>query len=374
VVGVLVLTAGCTSLLGLDATTSDRDHDGVVDSRDDCPNDYDPTQLDADADGFGDACGPCRIVTHDLDGDGRDDACDGCVGPGAVGADVDLDGVDDGCDPCVGGVGQTGMDVDHDGVDDGCDTCIASGIDRDHDQLDDACDACLLGPPHDEDGDGIDDGCDDCPADFDPDQTRTHGDDVGDACDPDPTRDDVHLVFDPFIAPLDYVWDPRSAWTEHGDDLFPVDDLPHRSYFHPGDDFVARTRVHFAPGAAPTDTLAIDFWGLDDDAIVFPIRHVDLICAVTASGVVAANSVGAPNGVDASAGVELRATRVLTQDSTGKRHTRLQCDAFDGAGGHAVAIDGSVNTSYPELRLSASSPTGWFDWVDVIAYDDPTIF
>ena len=69
-VGVLVLTAGCTSLLGLDATTSDRDHDGVVDSRDDCPNDYDPTQLDADADGFGNAC------DGDLNGDGVVNAVD----------------------------------------------------------------------------------------------------------------------------------------------------------------------------------------------------------------------------------------------------------------------------------------------------------
>lgn len=42
----------------------DRDRDGVVDSRDNCPDAYNPDQADLDLDGMGDACDP------DLDGDG----------------------------------------------------------------------------------------------------------------------------------------------------------------------------------------------------------------------------------------------------------------------------------------------------------------
>ena len=212
---LVVLATACTSVLGIESTVGDRDRDGVADARDRCPDAYDPYQRDDNGDGVGDACGPCPALTTDLDRDGRDDACDGCVGDGAVGIDVDSDGVDDGCDMCIGGVGQAGVDDDSDGVDDGCDACVASGADRDQDGVDDRCDHCLLGPPHDEDGDGFEDACDVCPAVQDPDQQVT-ADGLGEACDPDQNRYNSRRLFDPFTSADPATW--RSfSWSIVGD-------------------------------------------------------------------------------------------------------------------------------------------------------------
>ncbi|MBV8758872.1 MAG: thrombospondin type 3 repeat-containing protein [Deltaproteobacteria bacterium] len=56
----------------------DRDHDGIIDSLDDCPDVANPTQADEDGDGLGDVCDPCPpfVDNHDSDGDGLGDACD----------------------------------------------------------------------------------------------------------------------------------------------------------------------------------------------------------------------------------------------------------------------------------------------------------
>jgi hypothetical protein len=48
------LLAGCTANGG--PQPDDRDHDGVVDERDNCPDVYNPDQADSDQDGIGDAC------------------------------------------------------------------------------------------------------------------------------------------------------------------------------------------------------------------------------------------------------------------------------------------------------------------------------
>lgn len=59
---------------------ADRDHDGVSDAADNCPDLANPDQGDEDSDMVGDACDPCPAVGHetaaDPDGDGLTDTCD----------------------------------------------------------------------------------------------------------------------------------------------------------------------------------------------------------------------------------------------------------------------------------------------------------
>ena len=49
----------------------DSDNDGINDCTDNCPNDFNPTQADADSNGVGDAC-CCDGIRGDLNGDGND--------------------------------------------------------------------------------------------------------------------------------------------------------------------------------------------------------------------------------------------------------------------------------------------------------------
>jgi hypothetical protein len=108
----------------------DGDHDGVIDTADNCPLIANADQLDTDADGAGDAC------DSDLDGDAVANATDNCTllaNPNQANSDADAMG--DACDP----------DDDNDGVTDTADNCplVANPGqgDADHDGIGDACDA-----------------------------------------------------------------------------------------------------------------------------------------------------------------------------------------------------------------------------------------
>jgi hypothetical protein len=75
---------------------TDSDGDGVLDSADNCPLDFNPDQADIDGNGNGDAC---DFGFPDSDGDGIDDLIDNCVdvvNPGQQ--DADMDGIGDACD------------------------------------------------------------------------------------------------------------------------------------------------------------------------------------------------------------------------------------------------------------------------------------
>lgn len=78
----------------------DMDQDGILDDVDNCPDVWNPTQIDTDGDGVGDAC------DWDIDGDGIPNELDNCpysYNPGQE--DMDGDGVGDACDPDIDGDG-----------------------------------------------------------------------------------------------------------------------------------------------------------------------------------------------------------------------------------------------------------------------------
>ena len=100
----------------------DRDEDGLCEQEDNCPQIFNPEQLDIDADGLGDACDNCPATVNagneDVDGDGIGDACDKltCT-PAEDGLEV-CNGRDDDCDGEV----DEGVEVPADEGGAGCST------------------------------------------------------------------------------------------------------------------------------------------------------------------------------------------------------------------------------------------------------------
>jgi subtilisin family serine protease len=80
-----------------DPPNSDSDADGVLNTQDNCPSAYNPTQTDSDHDGAGDAC------DKDKDNDGIPDLYDNCPSKANTSqTDTDHDGVGDACEPTTG--------------------------------------------------------------------------------------------------------------------------------------------------------------------------------------------------------------------------------------------------------------------------------
>ena len=119
----LYLQVGGVNFLGgdlvLNFVVSDVDHDGVPDSSDNCPFQFNPDQSDFDGDGRGDACDNCFDVPNpdqlDSDGDGLGDVCDPTPFP-----DFDGDGVPNPFDNCVTVFNPDQLDSDLDGIGDAC--------------------------------------------------------------------------------------------------------------------------------------------------------------------------------------------------------------------------------------------------------------
>jgi hypothetical protein len=197
-----------------DLCDNDDDGDGVADTTDNCPRNANTDQADLDNDNLGDVCDTdddadnvpdeidnCPVISNagqeDLDSDNQGDACD---------LDDDNDGVVDTDDNCPTVSNSQQSDLDNDGSGDACDpdmdgdiivnsedNCpMTANIDQKDNDLDGAGDVC----DPDDDNDEVADSDDNCPVDANPDQADLDNDGAGDVCDPDDDGDDIEDTVD----------------------------------------------------------------------------------------------------------------------------------------------------------------------------------
>ncbi len=101
----------------------DMDGDGVIDEEDNCPEDYNPDQIDSDNDGVGDACDDCPTDPDKIH--------PGVCGCGVPDKDTDEDGIEDCLDNCPDMANPAQKDSNEDGIGDLCDPSmkeVFSGI------------------------------------------------------------------------------------------------------------------------------------------------------------------------------------------------------------------------------------------------------
>ncbi len=200
---------------------TDTDADAFADGLDNCPVVANPSQLNTDADGFGDAC------DADDDGDGLPDAIEtntgvfvsaSDTGTNPLLIDTDVDGVPDGAETGTGiwtgpndrGTNPVVADSDGDGWSDGIET--NTGV--------------FVGPADtgthpllpDTDADGANDPLDNCLFLANADQLDTDGDLAGNVCDSDDDGDGlldaVETNTGTFVGPGDTGTDPLLADTD----------------------------------------------------------------------------------------------------------------------------------------------------------------
>jgi hypothetical protein len=105
---------------------TDIDSDGIFDNADNCPNDCNPQQLDADADGIGDVCD----TTPGCGGCGQaqcEQACPPVTTTTTSIPDTDSDGILDNVDNCPNNCNTQQLDADNDGIGDVCDSAPGCG-------------------------------------------------------------------------------------------------------------------------------------------------------------------------------------------------------------------------------------------------------
>ena len=195
-------------------SSNDIDGDGWLNSEDNCPCQYNPTQQDSDGDGLGDACDNCpqryNPDQHDFDFDGIGDVCDNCVfDPNPDQLDADHDGVGDACDYCPEDFDPYNLytldtlgvpigiacdpDIDHDGIpNEEDDDMDGDGWPNDRDN----CPRIYNPNQSDSDGDGVGDVCDNCQLNSNSGQEDSDLDGIGDACDQDQDGDGIPDEFD----------------------------------------------------------------------------------------------------------------------------------------------------------------------------------
>ena len=172
----------------------DSDNDGIPDSKDNCPEQYNPQQKDNGWDGVWDVC-------SDDDNDGIIGYKDNCIynynpdqldiNQNNVGDvcefDKDSDGIFDSQDNCINNVNPDQKDDDNDSIWNACDNCESynpSQLDADNNGIWDRCEQQQEHlEENDDDSDGIINYKDNCRKIANPDQADSDEDGVWDACD-----------------------------------------------------------------------------------------------------------------------------------------------------------------------------------------------